>query len=84
MCSSTRGSPPARSTWGSAEIAGSLSCGRADLNGSDKKGYALSAALVKVGEDVFLGREFTASGAIDLGSAEIAGSLSWRGAKLNG
>jgi hypothetical protein len=68
----------------SADITGSLSFSGAKLNGSDKDGLALSASWFKVGEDVFLGKGFTASGAIDLESADITASLSCRGAKLNG
>ena len=69
---------------GSAEIAGSLSCSGAQLTGRDEDGIALSAARVKVGGDVFLGDGFTAAGAVELGSAEIAGSLSCSGAQLTG
>ena len=69
---------------GSADIAGSLRCGRAGLKSSDRNVYALSAALMKVGEDVLLGKGFTAAGAIELGSADIAGSLSCSGAQLTG
>ena len=69
---------------GSADIAGSLSCSGAQLTGRDEDGIALSAARVKVGGDVFLGDGFTAAGAVELGSAEIAGSLSCSGAQLTG
>jgi hypothetical protein len=70
---------------GSADIAGELKCSGARLTGKDDEdGYALSAALMKVGADVLLDEEFAAAGAIELGSADIAGELSCDGARLTG
>jgi hypothetical protein len=67
-----------------AEITGQLICGGAKLNDKDNDGNALVGDSMKVGQDVFLDEEFTAAGAIRLVGADITGSLSCGGAKLNG
>ena len=66
----------------SADISGELNCADAYLRGTDipgvTKGYALYANGAKVGGDVNLGQKFgkfTATGAIQLSGADIAGRL---------
>jgi len=67
-----------------ADIAGALFCRGARLTGRDSDGYALSAARVKVGGNVFLTGGFTAAGAVCLADAEISGQLNCGGARLTG
>ena len=65
-----------------ADITGQLRCDGAHLTGRDSDGYALAAAGIKVGQDVSLGRGFTAAGAVCLTRAEISGALRCDGAHL--
>jgi hypothetical protein len=65
-----------------ADITGQLDCGGAKLTGKDNDADALIAERIKVGGGVFLGREFTAAGAVRLSGADITGQLNCRGAKL--
>jgi hypothetical protein len=67
-----------------ADIAGQLLCSGAKLNGHNEAGSALAADRIKVGGGLFLDDELTASGAIRLSGADIAGQLVCSGAKLNG
>src|SRR5579862_6869579 len=67
-----------------ADIAGNLLCNGASLGGSTSQD-ALTAAGMKVGGGVLLGRGFSAAGAIELRGAKIAANLACRdGAQLNG
>jgi hypothetical protein len=65
-----------------ASVTGPLTCSGAQLTGHDEDGDALSAARIKVGGDVLFDERFTAAGMVDLGSADIAGSLSFGRAGL--
>src|SRR5215472_9219519 len=71
-----------------ARIDGHLDCTGASL--SNDKGPALAADGLRVTQDVYLdkdvylGKEFTAAGTVNLTSACISGQLSCRGAQLNG
>jgi hypothetical protein len=68
----------------SADITGKLSCRGAELTGRNEDHCALSAAGMKVGEDVRLDEVLTTKGAIGLGAADITGMLSCGGAMLAG
>ena len=67
-----------------ADIAGQLDCSAAKLTGVDDDDDALIADNIRVGGDAFLNGELTASGAIRLAQAHIAGQLNCGGARLNG
>lgn len=67
-----------------ADIAGQFSCRGARLAGPDSDGYVLVADRLKAGGSVFFDRGFTATGAILLLGAEIAGALGCTGAQLTG
>jgi cytoskeletal protein CcmA (bactofilin family) len=67
-----------------ADITGTLRCRKAKLTGCNKDGYALYARGIKVGGDAYLDEGFTACGAVRLTRADIAGTLSCKGAKLAG
>jgi hypothetical protein len=67
-----------------ADIAGQLSCRGAQLTGHDDNGDALAADGMKAGRNVVLDMGFTAAGTVRLVSADIAGSLSFIGARLDG
>jgi hypothetical protein len=67
-----------------ASLAWGLSCEGVQLTRPDEDGYALAARGIKVGGDVFLDEGFTACGAVRLTRADITGTLSCRGAKLDG
>ena len=67
-----------------AEISGALCCDGAHLGPGDHNGNALVADGIKVGGDVSLGEGFTAAGAVQLGVADIAATLSCDGAHLTG
>jgi hypothetical protein len=69
---------------GGAEITGSLKFADARLEGANPAGNALIADSLKVGRDVYLGRGFTAAGAIWLVGADITGNLECDGATLDG
>jgi hypothetical protein len=66
-----------------ADIAGRLNCRGANLAGVDNHGDALVAENIRVGGDAFLDGKFTASGAIRLVQAQIAGQLTCSGAQLS-
>jgi hypothetical protein len=65
-----------------ADITGSLTCSGAQLTVANSDGNALAAARMKVGGDVFLDKEFTAAGAVQLLGVDITGSLTCSGAQL--
>jgi predicted acyltransferase (DUF342 family) len=65
-----------------ANIAGSLECDGAKLNGANTVGLALVGERLTVGGNVLLRNGFTAAGAISLAGADIAGNLECDG-KLN-
>ena len=67
-----------------ADIAGTLNCGGAQLTAASERGNALYGERMKVGGDVFLDEGFTASGAVCLLRADIAGQLKCRSAQLTG
>jgi hypothetical protein len=73
-----------------ADIVGDLSFSGAQLTGTDRYGNALAADGMKAHHDVLLDTEpagdgaFTATGAVRLARADIAGQLSCRGAQLTG
>jgi hypothetical protein len=67
-----------------ADIAGSLICADAQLDGCDENGYALVADEIRVGGSMMLNEGFTASGAVRLPGANIARNLVCSGAQLSG
>ena len=67
-----------------ATIDGLFSCRGAKLTGCDDRHRALAADHILVGGDVRLDAGFSASGAVSLREADIAGQLSCRGAQLTG
>jgi uncharacterized protein YjbI with pentapeptide repeats len=67
-----------------ADIAGQLFCRGVQLTGCNQDGCALYARGIKVGGDAYLDEGFTACGAVRLTRADIAGTLSCKGAKLSG
>ena len=66
-----------------ADIAGSLQCGGAQLNGRDENGYTLVADEIRVGGSVLLNEGFSSAGAIRLPGANIVRGLVCSGAHLN-
>jgi hypothetical protein len=67
-----------------ADIAGSLVCSGAHLDGHDRYGYTLVADEIKVGASVLLNEGFTSAGAVRLPGADILRGLVCSGAHLNG
>jgi hypothetical protein len=67
-----------------ADIAGSLICSGAQLNGRDENGYALVADEIRVGGSVLLNEGFSSAGAVRLPSADIVRGLVCSGARLSG
>jgi predicted acyltransferase (DUF342 family) len=65
-----------------ANIAGSLECDGAKLNGANTAGLALVGERLTVGGNILFRNGFTAAGAISLAGADIAGNLECEG-KLN-
>jgi predicted acyltransferase (DUF342 family) len=65
-----------------ADIAGSLECDGAKLNGANTAGLALVGERLTVGGNILFRNRFTAAGAISLAGADIAGNLECDG-KLN-
>ena len=65
-----------------ADIVGQLKCQGAQLNGGDYDGDAFICNGIKVGGSVYLDRGFSASGAVKISRASIAGSFHCRGAHL--
>ena len=65
-----------------AEITGSLKLGGARLEGANDQGNALIADDMKVGRNVYLGRGFSAAGAVSLVGTDITGNLECDGARL--
>jgi predicted acyltransferase (DUF342 family) len=65
-----------------ANIAGSLECDGAKLNGANTAGLALVGERLTVGGNILFRNGFTAAGAISLAGADIAGNLECDG-KLN-
>jgi hypothetical protein len=67
-----------------ADIAGSLVCSGAHLDGADKNGYTLVADEITVGASVLLNEGFTSVGAVRLPGADILRGLVCSSAHLNG
>jgi hypothetical protein len=67
-----------------ADVAGSLICGNAQLDGCHEGGYALVADEIKVGGSMLLNQGFASSGAVRLPGANIARNLVCSGAQLTG
>jgi hypothetical protein len=66
-----------------ADIRGQLSCQGAQLDKADNDGIALRLDGMKVGGDVYLDKEFTAAGTVQLSDSVLAGTLRFGGAHLN-
>jgi hypothetical protein len=67
-----------------ADIAGSLICGDAQLDGCDENGYALVADEIRVGGSMLLNQGFTSCGAVRLPGANIARNLVCSSAQMSG
>ena len=67
-----------------ADIAGSLICDSAELNGRDENGYALVADEIRVGGSVLFNKGFSSAGAVRLPGADIVRGLVCSGASLSG
>jgi hypothetical protein len=67
-----------------ADITGQLNCGGAHLNGTDSHGNALVANGMRVSDDVFIDRGFTAAGNLSLVAARFGGSVVFKPTALAG
>jgi len=65
-----------------ADIAGTLNCRGANINGSDGDGNALLCNGIRVAGSVVLSEGFVTAGAVRLARADIGGSLNCRGARM--